>query len=100
MIRNTPSGPQTLVGISFGDVFRAREFLTAATRLGANGKLKLDDAVVVVKDAKGHTAVQETVDPQPARTALSGAVWTSLLGLIVGGPVGWLAGAAIGAGAG
>src|SRR5437588_5622591 len=92
--------PQTLVGISFPDIFRAQEFLTAATGLAARQKLELKDAVIVVKDNEGKTVVRETIDPQPGRTALSGAVWTGLLGLIVGGPVGWAAGAAIGAGAG
>jgi uncharacterized membrane protein len=57
--------PQTLVGISFPDVFRAQEFLTAVTRLKANGSLVLEDAVVVVKDDDGKTVVRETIDPQP-----------------------------------
>ncbi len=93
-------GPQTLVGISFPDIYRAQEFLTASTRLATKGSLKLVDAVMVVKNADGHTTVRETVDPQPLPTALSGAVWAGLLGLILGGPVGWVAGMAIGAGAG
>jgi uncharacterized membrane protein len=92
--------PKTLVGISFPDIFRAQEFLTAATGMNVRGSLKLDDAVLLVKDDEGHTVVRETIDPQPGRTALSGAVWAGLFGLILGGPVGWLAGAAIGAGAG
>jgi uncharacterized membrane protein len=92
--------PQTLVGISFPDLFRAQEFLTAATGLAAHGKLKLEDAVLVVKDDEGKSVVRETIDPQPGRTAMSGAVWTGLIGLLVGGPIGWAAGAAIGAGAG
>jgi uncharacterized membrane protein len=91
---------QTLVGISFSDLFRAQEFLTAATRLASTRSLKLKDAVIVVKDANGETKVRETMDPQPGRTALSGALWASLFGLVLGGPVGWVAGAAIGAGAG
>ena len=65
--------PQTLVGISFPDIYRAQEFLTAATGLAAKGRLKLKDAVLVVKDDDGHTHVKETIDPQPGRTALSGA---------------------------
>jgi uncharacterized membrane protein len=93
-------GPETLVGISFDDNFRAQEFLTAATRLGAQGHLILKDAVVVTKSVDGQTTVRETIDPQPTRSALSGAMWTGLIGLLVGGPVGWLAGAAVGAGAG
>jgi uncharacterized membrane protein len=92
--------PQTLVGISFEDSFRAREFLTAATGLAARGDLKLRDAVMVVKDDEGKTAVQETTDLQPGRTALTGAMWAGLFGLILGGPVGWVAGIAVGAGSG
>ena len=92
--------PQTLVGISFEDVFRAREFLTAATGLASRGGLKLRDAVTVLKDDDGRTVVQETADLQPGRTALSGAMWAGLFGLILGGPVGWVAGLALGAGTG
>jgi uncharacterized membrane protein len=92
--------PQTLVGISFDDPFRAQEFLTAATGLAAKGRLKLKDAVTVLKRPDGSTHVHETVDPAPGRSALSGALWAGLVGLIVGGPVGWAAGLAVGAGAG
>jgi uncharacterized membrane protein len=92
--------PRTLVGISFGDALRAQEFLTAATRLGVNGKLKLIDAVIVTKDDDGRTMVRETVDLQPGRTALSGALWAGLFGLILGGPVGWVVGAGVGASTG
>jgi uncharacterized membrane protein len=91
---------RTLVGVSFGDAFRAQEFLTAATRLAANGRLRLLDAVFVSKDDSGHTTVRETVDPTPGRSALSGAVWAGLFGLILGGPVGWAVGAGVGAGTG
>jgi uncharacterized membrane protein len=88
--------PQTLVGISFPDIYRAQEFLTAATGLAARGELKLMDAVLVVKDEDGKTHVKETIDPEPGRTALSGAFWASLFGLALGGPVGWAAGLAVG----
>jgi uncharacterized membrane protein len=88
--------PQTLVGISFPDIYRAQEFLTAASGLAARGSLRLKDAVLVVKDDDGKTHVKETIDPEPGRTALSGAIWASLFGLILGGPVGWAAGLAVG----
>jgi uncharacterized membrane protein len=91
---------QALVGLSFEDKYRAQEFLTAINRLASQGNLRLRDAVIVTKDADGDVKVQETIDPQPARSALSGAMWTGLLGLIVGGPVGWVAGLGFGAGAG
>lgn len=100
MFRHADHAPQTLVGISFDDTFRAQEFLTAAMGLAAHGKLKLKDAVTVLKDNDGKTVVHETVDPQPGRSALSGGVWAGLFGLLLGGPVGWLAGAAVGASAG
>ncbi len=92
--------PQTLVGISFPDLFRAQEFMSALQRLASRKSLVLEDAVVVMKNDDGKTVVRETIDPQPGRTALSGGMWTGLFGLILGGPVGWAAGAAIGAGAG
>jgi uncharacterized membrane protein len=91
---------QGLIGLSFDDQFRAQEFLTAMSRLASRGSLRLRDAVVVSKDASGEVKVRETIDPQPARTAASGAIWSGLIGLIVGGPVGWLAGLGLGAGAG
>ena len=96
----TEGKPRTLVGISFTDAFRAQEFLTAATRLAANGKLRLIDAVFVAKDDNGKTVVRETVDLQAGRSAVSGALWAGLFGLLLGGPVGWIVGAGVGAGTG
>lgn len=92
--------PQTLVGVSFKDTFRAQEFVLAVNGLASEGKLELRDAVTVVKDDQGKTLVHETIDPTPGRSAMSGALWAGLFGLILGGPVGWIAGLAVGAGAG
>lgn len=91
---------QTLVGLSFDDPFRAREFVTAITRLASRKELVLEDVVIVAKTPEGRTIVEETTDPPPGRAALSGAMWAGLFGLFLGGPVGWLAGSAIGAGVG
>lgn len=90
----------TIIGVSFDDVYRSQEFLTAITRLNATAEIGLLDAVVVTKDVDGRTRVRETVDLSAGRAAVSGAVWTGLLGLIIGGPVGWIAGLGFGAGAG
>ena len=92
--------PQTLVGVSFDTAFRAQEFLIAVSGLAAAGKLKLKDAVTITKDDHGKTVVRETLDPSPGRSAFSGAMWTGLFGLILGGPVGWITGVVVGAGAG
>jgi uncharacterized membrane protein len=95
-----PDDRETIIGISFGDMYRAQQFLTAMQGLHASGAIRLRDAVIVAKDADGDTRVRETVDLQPGRAALSGAVWTGLFGLLLGGPVGWIAGLGVGAGAG
>jgi uncharacterized membrane protein len=100
MAANDQHATGTLVGISFPTTFRVQEFLTAVTGLAAREKLVLKDAVTIVKNADGKVLVQETIDPTPGRSALSGAMWIGLVGLVVGGPVAWVAGAAIGAGAG
>lgn len=96
----TTDHPQELVGVAFETPFRAQEFLVAVGGLAAAGRLKLRDAVTVLKDADGKTTARETIDPTPGRSALSGAMWAGLFGLILGGPVGWVAGLAVGAGAG
>jgi len=99
--RSDDDGPtQTLVGVSFENIFRSEEFLLAVGGLAAAGELRLQDAVTVVKDERGSTMVHETIDPSPGRSAFSGALWAGLFGLILGGPVGWIAGLAVGAGAG
>jgi uncharacterized membrane protein len=90
----------TLVGIAFPDTFRAQEFLTAALRLASRHEIELRDAVFVVASDDGKVTVRETRDLQTGPTAISGAIWAGLFGLILGGPVGWIAGTAAGAGAG
>jgi uncharacterized membrane protein len=100
MTADAANPPDTLVGIEFPDVFRAQEFLTAATRLAARHDLELRDAVIVISNAEGRVIVRETRDLQASTSAVSGAVWAGLFGLILGGPVGWIAGTAVGAAGG
>jgi uncharacterized membrane protein len=92
--------PDTLFGLQFESVNRAQQFMLALAQLRLDDKLHLLDAVMVVKDEHDRVRVRETIDPQPGRTAISSGMWTGLLGLIVGGPVGWIAGIGIGAGVG
>jgi uncharacterized membrane protein len=94
-----PDAP-VIIGVSFDRAARAQEYLLAMGGLREQGSLALKDAVVVNKAADGSVRVVETIDPSPGRTAFSGAIWTGLIGLMVGGPVGWIAGMGIGAGAG
>jgi uncharacterized membrane protein len=92
--------PEALFGISFDDIFRAEEFLLALRGLAARRSLVLKDAVVVYKADDGSVRARETTDMQPAGAAVKGAMWTGLLGLLIAGPIGWIAGLGIGAGAG
>ncbi len=97
---NANRSPQVLVGISFADQFRAQEFMTAVARLRSHDAFKVHDAVIVRKDAGGDTKVVETTDPSPVRAAASGALWSALLGSIIAGPIGLVAGGVLGAGTG
>ena len=96
----TPGDDEALFGVSFEDVFRAEEFLIALRGMASRGDLKLNDAVVVYKSDDGSVRARETKDLQPSGTAVSGAMWTGLIGLLIGGPIGFVAGLGIGAGAG
>ncbi len=93
-------GAPVIIGVSFDRLVVAQQFLLAMGGLRDSGSLELKDAVVVTKDDSGSVKVVETMDPTPGRAALTGAMWTSLLGLLVGGPVGWVAGLGIGAATG
>lgn len=78
--RDEDPSPDTLFGLSFDSVNRAQQFMLAVNHLAHDHKLHLVDAVMVVKDDADHVRVRETIDPQPLRSALSGAMWTGLLG--------------------
>jgi len=91
---------QVIIGVSFDNVMKAQEYLLAMGRLRQDGVLELHDAVTVTKDDDGKVNVTETIDPTPGKAAVSGGMWLGLLGLVVGGPIGWAAGIGIGAGAG
>lgn len=93
-------GAPVIIGVSFDRQVLAQQYLLAMGGLKEAGHLDLQDAVVVTKTDDGSVKVVETIDPTPGRAALNGAMWTSLLGLLVGGPVGWIAGLGIGAASG
>ena len=93
-------GAPVIIGVSFDRQVVAQQYLLAMGGLKETGALDLQDAVVVTKNLDGSVKVVETIDPTPGRAALNGAMWTSLLGLVLGGPVGWIAGLGIGAASG
>lgn len=91
---------QQLNVITFDDNARAQEFLLAMTRLASQGKLSLQDAVILTKDEHGKVHVHETADLTVGEGALSGAFWGLLFGTLLLGPVGGLAVGAASGGAG
>lgn len=97
---DTAPEASTIVGLSFDDPFRAREFHIASMGLVSRRDIELLDVVTIIKEENGRTHVAETIDPSPGRTALSGGMWAGLFGLLLGGPIGWAAGVAVGAGVG
>ncbi|MCB0976191.1 MAG: DUF1269 domain-containing protein [Acidimicrobiales bacterium] len=96
----TQTEASTIVGLSFDDPFRAKEFQIAAMGMVTKNDLELLDVVTIVKEDNGRTHVVESIDPSPGQSALSGGMWAGLFGLLLGGPIGWAAGVVIGAGAG
>lgn len=88
-----------IIGVSFDKETRASEVLLALVHLQQEGEIALSDAVVVTKDDSGKVRVQQTIDPTPGRSALTGSIWGMLVGMLFGGPV-FLAAAAVGAGGG
>ena len=91
-------GPdEHLVAIVFDKPSRATEVLVNLTNLQQEGALRLGDAVVISKDPSGRAQIHQTVDLTPARGALLGGWWGLLAGLLVGGPLAVVGGAAAGA---
>jgi uncharacterized membrane protein len=92
---------QELVVIAVDDPMKAQEMLMAAGRLGHDGKLGIDDAVIITKSGDGHhTHKLETTDLTPAEGGFGGAFWGLLFGTLLAGPVGGLITGAVTGGAG
>ena len=92
---------QELVVIAVDEPMKAQEMLMAAGRLGNDGKLDIDDAVIITKSADGnHVHKLETTDLTPAEGGFGGAFWGLLFGTLLAGPVGGLITGAVTGGAG
>ena len=86
----------TLVAVVFNDETTAFEMRTALMKMQEQHLIDLEDSVVVTKDQKGKTRLDQAVS-LAAAGAFGGGFWGLLIGLIFLNP---LLGAAIGAGAG
>jgi uncharacterized membrane protein len=85
-----------LVVVVFNDEVTAFEMRTALMKMQKEYLIELEDAVVVTRDMKGRTKLDQAVNLTSAG-AVGGGFWGLLIGMIFLNP---LLGAAIGAGAG
>jgi uncharacterized membrane protein len=85
-----------LVVVVFNDEVTAFEMRTALMKMQKEYLIELEDAVVVTRDVKGRTKLDQAVNLTSAG-AVGGGFWGLLIGMIFLNP---LLGAAIGAGAG
>jgi len=89
-----------LIAIVYPDVHRAAVVLDALQRLERAHLLDLEDACVVTRDRRGRVRLHQSVN-LPARGAVGGMFWGTLIGLVTLNPlVGLATGAAAGAVAG
>lgn len=85
-----------LVAVVFEDEATAFEMRAALVKMQKEYLIEIEDAVVVTRDQKGKTKLDQAVNLTSAG-AIGGGFWGMLIGLIFLNP---LLGAAIGAGAG
>jgi len=86
----------TLVVVGYKDIHKAEEVRLQLWKLQRDYLLDLEDAVVVVKNAKGKVKLHQTFNLTSAG-AITGGFWGSLVGLMFLNP---LLGLAVGASAG
>ena len=86
----------TLVAVVFDDEATAFEVRAKLVKMQADYLIDLEDAVVVTRDQKGKTRLDQAVNLTSAG-AIGGGFWGMLIGLIFLNP---LLGAAVGAAAG
>lgn len=97
---NPTTAPADVLAVALNDKLLGRELLLAATRLGKRGSIQLTDAALVQSDRKGKARIIQTRDMNPTQGAMLGGWWGSLIGIFILGLIGWLVGAALGAGIG
>jgi uncharacterized membrane protein len=92
--------PRFLLVLAFDSPLKSREAFLAFQRLQVENIVDVHDAVFIEKDEHGKVAVNETIDPQPGKSAAESGLWGALLGTLVAGPLGTVVGAATSAGLG
>jgi len=86
----------TLIVVGYKDIYKAEEVRIKLWKLQLDYLLDMEDAVVVVKDAKGKVKLNQAYN-LTTTGAMSGGMWGALIGMIILNP---LLGFAVGASAG
>lgn len=86
-----------IVAVIFPTMEGAESLLKTLSGLAKDGRVEIDDAVIVVKDPAGKLKVKETADLTTGKGAAKGGTLGFVVGLLLGGPIG---GALLGAAAG
>lgn len=94
----TDTDPRKLLVLAFDSQLQALEAYLAVSRLMSQGTVLVRDAVFISKRDDGKVRVTETLDITPADAAVRGSLWGALFGVLLAGPIGLVAGAAINAG--
>lgn len=79
----------TLIAVAFDTKTQAADVLNKLLSLQQDYLIDLEDAVIVVREDDGKVKIKQSVD-LTASGALHGGLWGSLIGLILGGPLGML----------
>ena len=77
-----------------------RSSCSPSAGLQQKDEIQLHDAVIISRDARGHSHVRETTDVTPGQAGVGAGVWGLLLGTLFGGPIGGLVVGAASAGGG
>jgi uncharacterized membrane protein len=89
-----------IVALAFATPKDAKRALACALSLAHQGAIAVHDAILVFRPTNAPGKVYETRDPSTADIAIPTSVLGGLLGTLVAGPVGLVAGACLGAGGG
>jgi uncharacterized membrane protein len=87
-----------LIAVGFHNQYRAAEVLNELWRMNDDWVVELDDAVAVYRDRHGKLRYQQSVPHTVGEGAAVGALWGSLLGILLAAPFTVGASAAAGAG--
>jgi uncharacterized membrane protein len=87
--------PDNVIVVGFEEDDRAYEALTSLKELDSQGQIRLEEAVVAVRDRDGHIDVKDQVADEEFAGTASGGLVGLLIG-ILGGPLGVLLGGATG----